>query len=129
MIKRIFLLFAACLFMQCAFAMNSAQIHLNIKGSANHGQYYLCLYDIGCLNMSAGLHGKTFQTSHYDLGNILQFVIMDIKTLREHRQPSNNTCDIKLKPNQSLIISGDLVLKKNKASIRHLRCRVSKKSA
>jgi hypothetical protein len=110
--------------MNTAFASEHAQLNIKISNPVKENKYFLCLYSIGCLSIRAGNHGKVFPVIPTDIGNIQKIVITDVSNMRMHMQPSVKSCNVVIKPDQKLTISGQLIVKNSTPYINNLRCSV-----
>ena len=99
---------------------HSAEIRLNITSPVKNTHYFLCIYGEGCINIAN--HSKSFPLNPIDMGNIRKFAITDMTNMKMYTQDSNPSCHFKVKDNQTVKISGNLVVKNSTPYINNLRC-------
>ena len=114
---------ASILSMQLTHATDTANIKIKITGSSNRNIYFLCMPDLGCLSILAAKKGKIFPVTHEVEMNTL--FITDTTTMRVHNQGFPKSCDVNVKPNQTITISGTLITQGDKVKINQLLCSLS----
>lgn len=122
--KKIIALMLSVALISPIYAAEVAQLKINIKDASRENKYFLCLYGVGCLSIHAGNRGKIFPIVPIDIGNMTKMVITDAENMAMYTQPNVDSCNVVLKSNQRLTISGQLVIKNNMPHIDHLACRV-----
>ena len=122
--KKIIAGILSIMLMSSCFAESAAKLNIRISGPAKSNPYYLCLYGIGCLSIKAGMQGKTFGISTFDMGNIIKVVITDSRTMKMYTQTSPASCNVTVDNGHSLTITGKLIVKQSKPYISGLRCSV-----
>jgi len=114
------ILFVALLAINSAYA---ADIRLNISSAAKNNPYFLCIYDEGCIRISAS--NETFPLAKINMGNIKNFGIANPTKNQIYMQPSDRSCQFQVESNQKVTISGNLVMQNSVPHINNLRCQVS----
>jgi hypothetical protein len=105
-----------------AVAADQAQLKIKIANAIQENKYFLCLYGVGCLSIHAGNQGKVFAVNPIDMNNIKKVGIANITSRALSLQPNDASCQIPLQANQSVTITGKLVVKHNTPQIEHLHC-------
>lgn len=118
--KIVCILLALCL--QQAFAANTANIKISIAGPSIKG-YYLCMPDLGCLSMMAAKRGKIYPIPNEVEMNTL--FVTDAHNMRVYNQGLPGSCNVTVKRNQTITISGTLNKQADKVKVSGLRCTVS----
>lgn len=114
--------------MNSVYADDFAKLSIKISAPAKNNTYYLCLYGVGCLNATSGSRGKEFGVTPFDMGNITKIVITDSRTMRMYEQPNPASCNVTVKDNQKLTITGQLEVRNDKPYVSHLQCTVTGKT-
>jgi hypothetical protein len=107
-----------------AAAADQAQLKIKIASAIKENKYFLCLYGIGCLSIHAGDKGKVFAVNPIDMNNIRKVGIANITNRALYLQPNDASCQVPLQANQSVTVTGQLVVKHNTPQIEHLHCSV-----
>lgn len=102
---------------------NPAKIKIKISGGIHDNSYFLCMPDMGCLSILAAKKGKVFKMMNQFEMNTL--FIMDRNNMSVHNQGLPASCDVKVKNNQTITISGSLAKQGDKVKVNQLRCSVS----
>jgi len=111
-----------CFFQPTYAASSNPQLNIKISGVSNKHYYYLCIYGVGCLNMKTANQGKFYPIIPMDLGNIKKLVITDIRTMQMYPQPVNKSCNIQVKSDQKVTISGHVTIINNSPVLDQLNC-------
>ncbi len=119
-----FILLAGCLFaLSSAHATtNTATMYMKISGDIKN-TYYLCISNAGCINLIAGVKGKSFPINP---GHINYIFMTNAGNIRMYPQPLSNSCQIALNKNQTLTVSGKITKAANDTIyIKKLHCSVA----
>ena len=125
MMKKVLSVIIAMLIVNPIYAGDETTLSLHIAENIQTNNYFFCIYDVGCLSIKAGNHGKTFDIPPMDMGNIIKFVITDARSMQEFMVPSNPTCNLTIKSGQKLAINGRLTLQHGKPTIKNLSCHLA----
>jgi hypothetical protein len=112
----------AVIAMQPAFAeeVGVAKLKMKITSRINEKSYALCLSE-----MCYPLIQKN-KVIPIETGKLTSVIMTDIANMQMHFQKMPASCQVSLKSNQTLVVSGQLVQKGNKAVVvNNLRCVVS----
>jgi hypothetical protein len=115
------------MFTNC-FAMNGfPNLKLDIKLPTTSNIYFLCIAGEGCLSIKASDQGKVFPLVTPDMSNLNKFVVADAShDLEVHEQLSPASCNVEVKDNQTLTITGTVVATKNdQVYVQNLQCHVA----
>lgn len=107
-----------------AFADDAAaNIKIRINGAIHDNTYFLCLPDLGCLSIMAAKKGKIYPVyRNFDMNTIF---ITDTNDMQVYAQGLPKSCDVAVKTNQTITISGTLTVGADKrAHVQQLRCSV-----
>ncbi len=114
--------------MGCLFLLNSAyaghipNLHMKISGDIKN-TYYLCVSNAGCINLAAGVQGKIFPMNPGDVNYI---IMTNAANIRMYPQALPSSCQVELKGDQTLIVSGKLTNASNDdIYIKELHCSVA----
>ena len=115
--KIIFILFFWLGSLTYTYAYDDISLQLHIKGIQSNHSHFLCIYNAGCFNLSAGNKGKIFHILSEDLLNTKKIVLADTKNKRMYAQSLPTSCQRAFKNNQVLTISGNV---RNKNAIYYI---------
>lgn len=116
------LLSVASMHYASAADVNMAKLKMKISGPVGNKSIYLCVSNNGCSNISAAAKGKVFMM---DTGNVNYIFAANMQNLTMHTQPLPRSCKVKLVKDQTLTVSGKLIMKDKSAYINNLSCRVT----
>lgn len=106
-----------------AHADNTANIKIKISGAVRDNSYFLCMPDMGCLSILAAKKGKIYtMVNQIDMNTLF---ITDTSDMSVHNQGLPATCNVVVKPTQTITIYGDLKKNGDKVTVNQLRCVVS----
>lgn len=110
--------------LQLAFAIDAANIKIQVNSAFKDNRYFMCLHNIGCFSIHAAQQGKTFPVMHpIEMDNIY---VVNLKNNQLYSQGLPDSCNITIKPQQTITISGQLVSgPNNTVKVNHLNCSVS----
>ena len=121
--KNLIIALISLVFFNTAYADGYAKIRMKLSGPVHNNKYFLCVTNAGCMSVYAAMQGKQFSI---DEGKINNIFTTDMTNRRMYTQPLPQSCDITVKENQTLVISGKIVAHgTDKVSISHLMCSVS----
>lgn len=109
--------------MQMAYAADTANIKIKIAGAMQGNRYFLCLPDIGCLSIHAAQNGKIYPIMN-DVQMNTMFVT-DTSNARLYRAGLPDSCNVTVKKNQTITISGELKTHADQVNVNNLHCSVS----
>lgn len=120
--KKYIVSLAACLISSSSFALtHSAKLKIHVSGKMKHS-YYLCVSNVGCVNIIAGVKGHVFPLAE---GEISHVFLANSKDYRMYPQPLPQRCNVTIKANHTLVVSGKITTKANDALyIDRLSCAV-----
>jgi hypothetical protein len=119
--KRLLSTIMSIMLIQPIHANEFAKLHIKISGALHNQGYFLCINNVGCVNMSAG--NQTFPMSS---GSINYIIPVTFPNNQAHPQALPKSCAIAVKNNQTITITGSLKASTNDAVyISHLHCKVS----
>lgn len=120
--KRLACLLLATLCFQQAFAANTANIKIRIAGVTDN-TYFLCMPDLGCLSMLAAKRGKVFPLMNNVEMNTL--FVTNVHNMRVYNQGLPSSCNVTVKKNQTITITGTLNKQTDNVKVTNLHCTVS----
>lgn len=121
--KLLALVVALSMSMSMAYADNTANIKIKIAGAIHDNTYFLCMPDMGCLSILAAKKGKVFPLmSQVEMNTLF---ITDTTDMSVHNQGLPSSCNVTVKPNQTITIYGNLQKQGNKVTVNNLRCTIS----
>jgi len=106
-----------------AFAADTANIKIKINATGNDNTYYLCMPNLGCLSLLAAQRGKVFPSLNPVEMNTM--FVTNIHNMRVYNQGLPKSCDVTVKPNQTITIYGSLSTQTTNVHVQNLRCVVS----
>ena len=121
--KKLLMLILSIVSIQVAHADDTANIKIKIAGNVNNNNYFLCMPDLGCLSILAAKQGKVYPVMHQVDMNTL--FVTDVTTMRVYNQGFPKSCDVSVKTNQTITISGTLAANGSQVKINQLKCSVS----
>jgi hypothetical protein len=102
----------------------AANIHLKIAGATQDNRYFLCIPNVGCMSLLAAEQGRVF--SFYSGIRMNTIFIADRDNdFRLYSQGLPTSCQVKVKPNHALQISGQLMTANDNVRINQLHCAVT----
>lgn len=111
------------LFVQKIHADEFAKLRIKIAGTSADNRYFLCVSNIGCISIEAGNHGKTYPLTP---GNLRYIYATNVTNLRLYPQPLPDSCNIDVKSNQTITVSGRMIKGANDSVyVRDLNCRTA----
>lgn len=121
------LLIMLAFFSTCYAENGFPNVRLNIKLPTAINTYFLCIAGEGCLSIKASDEGKVFPLVTPDMSNLNKFVVADAShDLEVHEQLSPTSCNVQVKDNQTLTITGSLIAtKSDQVYVQNLQCHVS----
>lgn len=122
MIKKLICALLATLCLHPVYAANTANIKIKIAGAPSKG-FYLCMPDLGCLSIQAGNRGKVFAMRNNVEMNTL--FVTNANTMRVYNQGLPNSCNVTVKQNQTITITGTINTQSSNVKVANLRCSVS----
>ena len=106
-----------------ALLMNSAFADAPLfqsKVTGNQPTQYICISNLGCLNIAQIKNGRKFPLASGDVSYIF---LSDIKTMRMYEQKLPSSCQVSVSENQTLIVSGHVTKAANdNMYISNLKC-------
>lgn len=121
--KQLFAVTLSLIFLNSAFAFDSAKLRMKIAGPIKDNRYFLCVTGIGCISILNGNKGRSYPLNPGTISNIYT---VNAANLRLHPQPLPSSCNVDVKVNQTLYVHGKLVEgNNNRVYLAGLQCRVS----
>jgi hypothetical protein len=105
-----------------AEGFDMAKLKINFTGPVNNQAYFLCVSNNGCSRISAAAQGKIYWM---DAGNVNWIFAASMKNLTMRSQPLPASCKVMVNKNQTLTVSGKLIIKDDSPYIGHLKCNVT----
>jgi len=106
-----------------AYALDHTQLRMKIAGPIKDNRYFLCVTNIGCISILNGNKGKAYPLTPGVVSNVYT---INASNMRLHTQPLPKSCDVTVKENQTLRVTGKLVEGPNsKVYINNLQCSLS----
>lgn len=121
--KLLTLVVALSMSISCAYAANSANIKIKIAGAIHDNTYFLCMPDMGCLSILAAKKGKIYSMANQIEMNTL--FVTDTSNMSVHNQGLPSSCNVAVKPNQTITIYGNLAKRGDKVTVNNLRCSIN----
>jgi hypothetical protein len=121
--KQLAIVMFSLLIINSAEAKNTPNLEVKITGADQSNTYFLCVANIGCINMSR-LKEKTLPMTP---GHVNYIFVANAKNLKMYTQTLPARCNVNINENQTLTISGQLIKEENNknAYIKNLKCSVS----
>lgn len=107
--KKLLLVVLGVVLMNSAFA--DAKLRVNISGATAGNRYFLCVGNNGCVSITAGDRGQVYPLTTDD--GVDHIYATDIATLRMSDQALPKSCQVNVKDNQTLTVSGRIVVEGN----------------
>lgn len=120
--KRLLIILLSIALVNPLFAYTSAKLRMKIAGPIKDNRYFLCVTNIGCVSILAGNQGKIYPLGDGHISNIF---MINIVNKRMYTQPLPGSCEVSIKNNQTLSVSGKLIEGSNNTRLSNLQCRVS----
>ena len=98
-----------------------AKLEMRLSGPVHNTDYYLCVSNNGCSNISVGARGKVYNV---DTGNVSYIFAANMRNLTMHAQPLPTSCQVELTNDQTLVVSGKLKVNASVPYIDKLKCAV-----
>jgi len=119
--KKLLLVLVGLLLTSTSFAYDSAKLRIEVTGDTQN--YYLCVSNAGCVNVSAGARGFIYPIQDGDVRHIF---IANSANYRMYPQAFPNSCDVTLQGKQTLVVMGRIVHSgKDNMTISDLHCKVA----
>jgi hypothetical protein len=99
-----------------------AKLKINFTGPVNNKAYFLCVSNNGCSRISAAAQGKIYLM---DVGNVSYIFAASMQNFTMRSQPLPASCQVTVNKDQTLTVSGKLIVKDNSPYIGHLKCSVT----
>lgn len=109
-------------------AFAAANVKIKLSGAINDNRYFLCLPNVGCLSIKAAQKGKVYPfPNDINMGKV--FITDRSNQYRVSPQSIASSCQTTVKTDQTVTITGNLAVQKDKSiQINQLRCSVSSAS-
>lgn len=99
-----------------------ATLRMKIAGPINDNRYFLCVTGVGCVSIFNGNKGHTYPLQ---AGEVSRIYTVNASNMSFRLQGMPSSCNVTVKDNQTLTVSGRLVEGPNKMySMSDLRCTV-----
>ena len=95
---------------QPVFADHTAKLQIKVAGTSQNNTYFLCVNHNGCMSMHAAAHGRSFPV---DPGKVTRIYMVNAKNLQMIRQAIPSSCNIDIKENQTITVSGKIAQRAN----------------
>jgi hypothetical protein len=105
-----------------AYDFDMAKLKINFTGPVNNKAYFLCVSNNGCSRISAAAQGKIYSM---DVGNVSYIFAASMANLKMRSQVLPSSCKVKVSKDQTLTVSGKLIVKDNTPYIGNLKCSVT----
>ena len=99
-----------------------AKLKIKLSGPVNNNAYYLCVSNNGCSRISAAAKGEIFMM---DAGSVNYIFAANMRNFTMRAQALPESCKVSVAKNQTLTVSGKIVVKNDSPYIDGLRCEVS----
>jgi hypothetical protein len=115
--------FMMAIFAQTVYAADIpiAKLKMQLTGATQDNAYFLCVSNNGCSNISAAAKGKIYMM---DTGNVSYIFAANMKNLTMHAQALPASCQVDVGNEQTLVVSGKLLVKNSSPYIDNLKCTV-----
>ena len=121
--KLLALVVALSMSMSYGYAANTANIKINIAGAIHDNTYFLCMPDMGCLSILAAKKGKIYSMMNPIEMNTL--FVTDTSNMSVFNQGLPSSCNVSVKPSQTITIYGNLEKRGDKVTVNNLRCTIT----
>lgn len=123
--KKLLAVLLSLVLMQTAYAYDAANIKIRMSGPIHDNRYFLCMTGVGCLSILAAKNGTVYPIlSQVKMRSL--YVVDAANNLRLTPQGLPSSCDVTVKKNQTITISGHLAAGANKSvELNQLHCSVS----
>lgn len=120
--KHIIFFVVMCILTSNVFAYDGTNLRINVTGNVKNTQY-LCVSGVGCVNIAASSHGRTFPITS---GEEVSYIFLaNGKNYRMYPQALPSSCNVTVNENQTLVVSGRVAKAANdNVFISQLRCSV-----
>ncbi len=105
-----------------ADTFDMAKLKINFTGPVHNQAYFLCVSNNGCSRISAAAQGKIYWI---DAGNVSWIFAASMKNYTMRSQVLPASCKVTVNKNQTLTVSGKLIVKDDSPYIGHLKCSVT----
>lgn len=110
------------LFIHPAYSYDFAHLNIKITNPTEAKTLFLCVSNIGCVNLQSGIRGKQFPLNP---GSVNYVFLANGANLQMFRQALPDSCHVMLKNNQTLTVTGVVnVTEQNQARINKLHCSI-----
>jgi hypothetical protein len=99
-----------------------AKLKIKLSGPVNNNAYYLCVSNNGCSRISAAAKGEIFMM---DTGSVNYIFAANMRNFTMRSQALPESCKVSVAKNQTLTVSGKIVVKNDSPYIDGLTCKVS----
>jgi hypothetical protein len=111
------------MFLQSVHADDYAKLRMKISGATNDNRYFMCVGNAGCVSIEAGNKGKVYPMN---AGEINYIYTTNIANLRLYPQALPSSCDVAVKSNQTVTVTGKIKTgPNNQVYISNLNCKVA----
>lgn len=114
--KKLLLVVLSVLLVNNAFADDAATLRVKITTPTKHdNSYFVCLPGgVGCVNMAAS-NSKKGEVLPMSTGAVDKIFTADVANMEMYTQPLPASCHVTVSKDQTLTVSGKLVVRKNPA--------------
>lgn len=117
--KRVILLIVMGVLTGSVFAYDGSKLRINVSGAS--GSEYLCVSQIGCININQGRS----RALPLNPGGVSYIFLANGKNYRMYPQALPSSCNVNVNDNQTLVVSGSVSKAgKDNMRINQLRCSV-----
>lgn len=110
-----------CVLSSNVLAYDSGKLRIKVSGNVKN-THYLCVSQVGCINIAAGSSGRTFPITP---GEVSYIFLAEGKSYRMYPQALPSSCNVSVSENQTLVVSGRVSKAANdNMFISQLRCAV-----
>lgn len=118
--KKLVVAIISSFFISSIYAADTASMRAKVNDNIKN-THYICVSNVGCVNLAAATKGKSFPMQS---GEVSHIFLVDAKTLRMYPQSLPTSCNVNIKSNETLIISGKVTNTKDNIYINNLHCAV-----
>lgn len=117
--KYIFSFVAICVLTSNVFAFDGSKLRINVAGASN--TQYLCVSQVGCINIAQGRSRAIPLTP----GDVSYIFLANGKNYRMYPQALPSSCNVTVNNSQTLVVSGSVAKAgSDNMHINQLRCSV-----
>lgn len=118
--KKLLIALFALVCINTAFASDVTDLAIKVSGTTSQNRYFMCIGENGCFSMQDGAQGEVFPINS---GDVQRIFIFDTAERRMNILPLPRTCNITVKDNQTLLVTGRLAKAANgSVHIDNLKC-------